>query len=63
MDLTENQQAWFDVHPNHRPVGKPRTGVRFADCGTLYADGSFEPMAPMKPVRLRDGCICVGIPR
>jgi len=60
-ELTEDQKAWLSKHPDYTPVGPPRPGVRFTECGTLYADGSFVKGEPMKPVQLRPGCICVGI--
>lgn len=60
-ELTAEQKSWLAEHPDHGPVGPPRPGVRFVECGTLYADGSFAPMVPMKPVKLREGCLCVGI--
>lgn len=61
MKLTKAQQAWLDAHPDYTFPGKPVVGApMFKDCGTLYADGRFEPMAPMKVVRLEEGCRLVG---
>lgn len=59
--LTDAQHAWFAEHPNYQIVGPPRPGVKFIECGTLYANGQFEKMESMKPVRLEAGCKCVGI--
>lgn len=62
--MTQEQQDWLDAHPGYQRVGPPRPGVRFRDCGTLYPDGSFDPMAPMKVARLVAGppyAICVGV--
>lgn len=59
--FTEAQVAWFSRNPGYRCVGRPRAGVSFTKCGTLYADGRFEPLAPMKVIRLEPGCIGVGI--
>lgn len=61
-DWTEAQLGWLAAHPMYEACGAPRPGVRFHECGTLYADGRFELMAPMKPVRLEDGCRLVGVP-
>jgi len=58
---TEAQKNWLSQHPEFQPVGPPRPGVSFTICGTLYADGGFEPMAPMQTIRLEQGCVCVGI--
>lgn len=60
MRLTEEQKKWLALHPDYTFPGKPRPGARFTDCGTLYADGRFEVMAPMKVVRLEEGCRLVG---
>jgi hypothetical protein len=62
--MTEAQQAWLNDNPNYQLVGKPRADAKFVGCGTLYPDGSFDPMAPMKPVKLVAGppwAVCVGI--
>jgi hypothetical protein len=59
--MTEAQKQWLADHPQYQPVGRPRPDVRFINSGTLYADGTFDPLAPMKPIRLRDGCFGVGI--
>lgn len=59
--MTPQQKAWLEANPNYQQVGAPRPGVRFIDCGTLYGDGSFERLAPMKPIVLREGCFGVGI--
>jgi len=58
---TPQQKAWFDEHPNYVFVGPPSPHDRYIACGTLYADGSFVPLVPMKPIELRPGCVCVGI--
>ncbi len=60
--LSEAQRSWLANSPEYVPVGPPRPGVAFKECGTLYADGRFELMAPMKVVKLEEGCICVGVP-
>jgi hypothetical protein len=61
MKLTEAQAAWMSAHPEYSFPGRPVHGSpMFADCGTLYVDGRFEPMAPMKVVRLEEGCRLVG---
>lgn len=62
MDLTDAQRAWMAAHHQYCFPGRPKPGLSFHECGTLYADGSFDPMAPMKPVRLKEGCVLVGIP-
>ena len=59
--MTTAQRNWLDAHPNYQAVGRPRQGVQFTSCGTLYADGTFELLAPTKPVMLREGCFAVGI--
>jgi hypothetical protein len=61
-DLTQAQIDWLAANPQYDFPGPPKPGPRFYECGTLYADGRFEPMAPMKPVKLEDGCRLVGIP-
>jgi hypothetical protein len=61
-DLTKAQVQWLTDHPEYCFPGPPRPGRKFRNAGTLYADGSFEPMAPMKVVRLRDGCRLVAVP-
>jgi len=60
-DMTPVQVAWLEDNPNYEPVGKPRPDVRFVSCGTLYADGRFDPMAPMKVIRIEPGSFGVGI--
>jgi hypothetical protein len=62
MSWTIEQISWFAAHPQYEACGAPRSGVRFKDCGTLYADGRFDPMASMKVVKLEEGCRLVGIP-
>lgn len=62
--MTGPQTAWLSAHPDYQQVGRPSPHARFIECGTLYPDGSFEKMAPMKPVILVAGppyAICVGI--
>ncbi len=61
-ELTDAQRGWLAAHPHYCFCGRPRADVRFHECGTLYADGRFEPMAPMKVVKLEDGCRLVGVP-
>ena len=61
-ELTKAQIAWLTDHPEYCFPGPPKPGRKFKDAGTLYADGSFEPMYPMNVVRLRDGCRMVAIP-
>ena len=60
--LTEAQIDWLSARPFYCLCGKPTPGVSYRECGTLYADGRFEPMATMKPVRLEEGCKLVGVP-
>lgn len=60
--MTEAQKAWLEEHRNYVPIVWPRPGVVFHDVGTLYADGRFDPVAPMKPIKLEPGCFGVGIP-
>jgi hypothetical protein len=60
--LTDAQQGWLANHPQYCFPGRPKSGLMFYESGTLYADGRFEPMAPMKAVRLEEGCRLVGIP-
>ena len=62
IDLTKAQVEWLSAHPQYCFPGPPKPGPTFHECGTLYADGRFEPMAPMKAVRLEPGCRLVGIP-
>lgn len=62
MALTEAQRDWLGAHPQYSLCGKPQPGVSFKECGTLYADGRFDLMAPMKPVKLEDGCVLIGVP-
>jgi hypothetical protein len=57
MAITDAQLAWLNEHPTYLRVG---LGGNYKNCGTLYPDGSFEPMAPTKTVVLRHGCLCVG---
>ena len=59
--MTPEQKAWLDSHPNYQPVGAPHPDVKFIGAGTLYADGTFDPLASMKPIVLREGCFGVGI--
>jgi len=61
--LTEAQRGWLNEHSEYVFCGAPRPDASFKDCGTLYADGRFEPMAPMKVVKLEQGCRLVGVPR
>jgi hypothetical protein len=61
-ELTKAQIAWLSDHPQYCFPGPPRPGPRFYECGTLYADGRFELMAPMKVSRLEEGCRLIGIP-
>jgi hypothetical protein len=61
-ELTKAQVAWLCAHPQYCFPGPPKPGPRFYECGTLYADGRFELMAPMKAVKLEPGCRLVGIP-
>lgn len=60
--MTNEQRQWLEMNPEFSPVGPPRSGVKFRNCGTLYEDGEFVPMAPLKPIRLAEGCFCVGVP-
>ena len=62
LEWTDAQLSWLGVHPMYCACGKPKPGLRFHECGTLYADGRFIPMAPMKTVHLEKGCRLVGIP-
>jgi len=59
--MTKAQQNWMAAHPQYEPVGRPHPGVKFSSCGTLYADGRFDLLAPMKVVKLEEGCFAVGI--
>lgn len=61
--LTQPQIDWLSARPEYCLVGRPRAGApTFRETGTLYADGRFDPMAPMKVVKLENGCVAVGIP-
>lgn len=63
-DYTNEQAEWLARNPNYQSVGTPRLGVLFVDAGTLYPDGRFEKLEPMKVVRLPIGppfAICVGV--
>lgn len=60
--MTQAQKQWLSENPGYQAIGRPRPGVKFQDAGTLYADGTFEPMAPMKPIRMEQGCFGVGKP-
>lgn len=62
MALTQAQTDWLSAHPMYERCGRPRADISFKDCGTLYADGRFDPMAPMKVVKLEEGCILIGVP-
>lgn len=57
--MTDAQQQWLAANPGFEPVGRPRQ-VRFSETGTLYADGTYEPIGPMKPIVLSPGCFGVG---
>jgi hypothetical protein len=61
-DLTEAQRGWLGNHPQYDLCGHPRLGISFRECGTLYADGRFEPISPMKVVKLEQDCRLIGIP-
>lgn len=60
--LTDAQIRWLSARPQYVLCGRPRSGISFKECGTLYADGRLDPMAPMKVVRLEEGCRLVGVP-
>jgi hypothetical protein len=60
--MTDAQRAWLKEHPAYMSIGYPRHGVFFDQAGTLYADGRFEPLAPMKVIKIEQGSFCVGIP-
>lgn len=60
--MTDAQRDWMAANPQYVFCGRPRPGINFRECGTLYADGRFEPMAPMKPIKLEEGCRLVGVP-
>lgn len=60
--MTDAQTGWLAEHPHYVLCGPPRPSVSFKECGTLYADGRFEPMAPMKAVKLEAGCKLIGVP-
>lgn len=62
QDLTPAQRAWLANSPQYDLCGPPRPGISFRECGTLYADGRFEPSAPMKAIRLEPGCVLIGVP-
>lgn len=57
--MTEAQQKWLDEQPDFEPIGRPRP-VRFSETGTLYADGTYEQIGPMKTIVLSPGCFGVG---
>lgn len=59
--MTEAQRQWFNCNPNYEFIGPPRPDARYVKCGTLYSDGRFELMEPMKPIKLEYGCVAVGI--
>jgi hypothetical protein len=59
--MTDAQRAWLEANPNYQSIGKPFPGVKFVACGTLYADGRFDPMAPMKAIKIEPGSFGVGI--
>lgn len=59
--MTEAQRAWLEANPNYGPIGPPRPDVQFTGCGTLYADGRFDPLAPMKVIKIEPGSFGVGI--
>lgn len=63
LRMTEAQKKWMDDHPQYTAIGWPRPGILFDTAGTLYCDGRFDPIAPMKPIKLEPGCFGVGIPR
>jgi hypothetical protein len=60
-NMTPEQRDWMERHPHYEPVGPPQPGVSFVNCGTLYANGRFEPLQTMKPMKLEEGCFCVGV--
>ena len=60
--MTEAQKQWFRLNPDYVLVGPPRPGPHFNRAGTLYANGRFERMEPIKPIRLQGGGKLVGIP-
>ena len=61
--MTDAQKSWMEANPNYQTCGPPRAGVKFIECGTLYADGRFEKMGGelFHTVRLEEGCKLVGI--
>lgn len=61
-ELTDAQKEWLGANPYYCLCGKPRAGITFHECGTLYADGRFDKMAPMKSVKLEPGCVLIGVP-
>ena len=60
--MTEAQESFLAANPQYCRCGPPRAGLSFKECGTLYADGRFEPSMPMKAVRLEEGCMLIGVP-
>jgi hypothetical protein len=41
--MTNEQAAWLQAHPEHRPMGQTAGGVSYSGIGILHADGRFEP--------------------
>lgn len=58
--MTAEQLVWLAKRENWQPVGRPRSGISFAEWGTLYEDGTYEKSEHLKPIKLRPGCIGVG---
>jgi hypothetical protein len=58
--LTSAQKTWLEENTGYVLIGPPRPGVSYYDVGTLYADGTHEPSAPMKPIRLEPNARGVG---
>lgn len=53
--LTGAQRNWLRNNPEYSPVGEPQPGTQFVRVGTLYPDGTFELITPLKPLRLTNG--------
>lgn len=54
--MTEAQKKWLSDNPKFGPIGPPRP-VRFAEWGTLKADGTYERLdnKPRNSITVGDG--------
>jgi hypothetical protein len=61
-DMTNEQKAWLDAHPDYTMIGQVGGNMRYLKRGTLKKDGTFVAATRTAPlIDTRDGGFGVGV--